>query len=207
MIGHTDQANHQYDLSDFWAAAQAGNMPAVSFLKAPAYQNGHPGYSDPIDEQNFLVSTINRLQQLPEWNSTAAVIIYDDSDGWYDHVMPPIVSQSNDPKNDRLLGTQDLCGKAPAGAAQDRCGFGPRVPMLVISPYAKTNFVDHTLTDQSSILRFIEDNWDLRRIGNQSFDVKAGAITNMFDFSGGRNHVEKLILTSSGMQNSTGLNK
>jgi phospholipase C len=207
MIGHTDQANHQYDLSDFWAAAQAGNMPAVSFLKAPAYQNGHPGYSDPIDEQNFLVSAINRLQQLPEWNSTAAVIVYDDSDGWYDHVMPPIVSQSNDPKNDRLLGTQDLCGKAPAGAAQDRCGFGPRVPMLVISPYAKTNFVDHTLTDQSSILRFIEDNWDLGRIGTQSFDVKAGAITNMFDFSGGRNHAEKLILTSSGMQNSTGLNK
>ena len=56
MIGHTDQANHQYDLSDFWAGAQAGNMPAVSFIKASKYQNGHPGYSDPLDEQNFLVS-------------------------------------------------------------------------------------------------------------------------------------------------------
>ena len=65
MIGHTDQANHQYDLSDFWAGAQAGNMPAVSFIKASKYQNGHPGYSDPLDEQNFLVSTINRLQSLP----------------------------------------------------------------------------------------------------------------------------------------------
>ena len=207
MIGHTDQANHQYDLSDFWAAAQTGNMPAVSYLKAPAYQNGHPGYSDPIDEQHYLVNTINRLQQLPEWNNTAVVIAYDDSDGWYDHVMPPIVSQSNDPKNDRLLGTHDLCGKAPAGAAQDRCGYGPRVPMLLISPYANTNFVDHSLTDQSSILRFIEDNWGLGRMGNQSFDVKAGPITNMFDFSSGGNHTEKLFLNSSGIQNYTALKK
>jgi phospholipase C len=57
--------------------------------------------------------------------------------------------------------------------------------MLVISPYAKVNFVDHSVTDQSSILRFIEDNWGLGRIGNQSFDVKAGPISNMFDFSNG----------------------
>src|SRR5438445_13521518 len=89
MIGHTDKANHQYDLTDFWAAAQSGNMPAISFLKAPTYQNGHPGYSDPIDEQNYLVSTINHLQRLPEWNSTAVIIAYVDSDGWYDHVMHP----------------------------------------------------------------------------------------------------------------------
>ena len=52
MIGKTDQANHQYDLTDFWAAVDAGNQPAVSFLKAPAYQDGHAGYSDPLDEQH-----------------------------------------------------------------------------------------------------------------------------------------------------------
>ena len=79
-IGHTDKANHQYDLTDFWAASQGGNMPAISYLKAPAYQNGHPGYSDPINEQNYLVNTINRLQGLPEWNSTAVIIAYDDSE-------------------------------------------------------------------------------------------------------------------------------
>ena len=90
MIGHSDQANHQYDLSDFWAAAQATNLPAVSYLKAPHYQDGHPGVSDPINEQHFLVNTINRLQQLPEWNSTAIIIAYDDSGGWYDHAMPPM---------------------------------------------------------------------------------------------------------------------
>jgi phospholipase C len=55
--------------------------------------------------------------------------------------------------------------------------------MLVLSPYAKVNYVDHSITDQSSILRFIEDNWHLGRIGNQSFDAKAGSIMNMFDFS------------------------
>lgn len=212
MIGHTDKANHQYDLTDFWAAAQAGNMPAISYLKAPAYQNGHPGYSDPIDEQNYLVSTINHLQRLPEWNGTAVIIAYDDSDGWYDHVMPPIVSQSSDTKNDRLLGAQrlpewqGLCGTVPAGGVQDQCGYGPRVPMLVISPYAKTNFVDHSITDQSSILRFIEDNWGLGRMSNQSFDVKAGPIDNMFDFSSSGHRAGNLLLDpTTGMQNATGL--
>jgi phospholipase C len=62
MIGHQDQANHQYDLRDFWAAANNGNLPAVSYLKAADYQDGHAGYSDPLDEQRFLVETINRLQ-------------------------------------------------------------------------------------------------------------------------------------------------
>jgi phospholipase C len=199
MIGHTDQANHQYDLSDFWAAAQANNMPAVSFLKAPAYQDGHPGpgHSDPIDEQNYLVSTINHLQRLPEWNSTAVIFTWDDSDGWYDHVMPPIVSQSSDIRNDRLLGVQGLCGTAPADVAQDRCGYGPRIPMLVISPYAKTDFVDHTIVDQTSILRFIEDNWGLGRMGNQSFDIKAGPIDNMLDFTQSVQKAQKLFLDPS----------
>jgi phospholipase C len=67
---------------------------------------------------------------------------------------------------------------------QGRCGYGPRQPLLVISPFAKPNFVDHTLTDQSSILRFIEDNWlSGQRIGQGSFDAIAGTINNMFDFN------------------------
>jgi phospholipase C len=193
MIGKTDQANHQYDLTDFWNAAESGNLPSVSFLKAAAYQDGHAGYSDPLDEQHFLVDTINRLQKLAEWNSTAVIIAYDDSDGWYDHVMPPIISQSNDPKNDALLGKDGLCGQAPAGAYQDRCGYGPRLPFLVISPYAKVNYVDHQIIDQTSIIRFIEDNWGLKRIGDQSFDVKAGSIMNMFNLTSGH-YTNKLFL-------------
>jgi phospholipase C len=186
MIGSTDQANHQYDLSDFWAAVGAGNLPSVSFLKAPAYQDGHAGYSDPLDEQEFLVSTINALQRTAFWRDTAVVVAYDDSDGWYDHVMGPIVNQSQDPSADALSPTG--CGtRADAqhtlGAYQDRCGYGPRQPLLVISPFAKANFVDHTVTDQSSILRFIEDNWGTGRIGNFSFDTKAGSLDNMFSFA------------------------
>ena len=113
------------------------------------------------------------------------IIAYDDSDGWYDHVMGPIVNQSQDPVNDALTATG--CGaRADAqqtlGMYQDRCGYGPRLPLLVISPYARANFVDHSVTDQSSILRFIEDNWQTARIGNFSFDSKAGSLNNLFAF-------------------------
>jgi phospholipase C len=75
-------------------------------------------------------------------------------------------------------------GTAAPGAYQGRCGYGPRLPLLVISPFAKVNFVDHSVTDQSSILRFIEDNWELGRLGDQSFDEQAGSLLNMFNFSG-----------------------
>jgi phospholipase C len=179
-IGQTDQANHQYDLSDFFTALDAGNLPAVSYLKAPAYQDGHAGYSDPLAEQAFLVQTINRLQRSPFWKDMAIIITWDDSDGWYDHQMGPIVSQSYD-VNDALNGPGS-CSGGTNSTYQDRCGYGPRLPMLVISPFAKKNYVDHATTDQSSILRFIEDTFKLGRIGDDSFDAKAGTIDGMFDF-------------------------
>jgi phospholipase C len=183
-IGHDDHANHQYDLTDFWAAADAGHLPSVSILKAPAYQDAHAGYSDPLDEQQYLVDTINRLQKLPEWKDMAIVITYDDSDGWYDH-KPPVVVSASTTSEDALNGP-GRCGDPAAMpiAYQGRCGYGPRLPLLVISPYARTNFVDHTLTDQTSIIKFIEDNWNTGRIGDHSFDERAGALDAMFDFSG-----------------------
>ena len=182
MIGRSDQANHQYDLSDFWAAVNTGRMPAVSYLKAPAFQDGHAGYSDPLAEQQFLVTTLNQLQKRPEWKHTAVIVAYDDSDGWYDHVMPPIVSQSNTDQD--ALSGPGACGSARPGALQGRCGHGPRQPLLVISPFAKRNFVDHTGTDLSSILAFIEDNWNLSRIDPRSFDQVAGPLSNLFDLDG-----------------------
>jgi phospholipase C len=193
MIGHTDQANHQYDLVDFWKAADSGNLPAVSYLKAANYQDGHAGYSDPLDEQHFIVDTINHLQKLPEWKDTAVILAYDDSDGWYDHVMhQPLINGSNDSETDALYGPGNA-GKPVLGDYLNRAGYGPRLPLLVISPYAKSNFVDHTLTDQASILRFIEDNWKLGRIGDHSFDEVAGSIENMFDFKHGPSN-KKLFL-------------
>jgi phospholipase C len=198
-IGQQDQANHQYDLKDFWAAADHGNLPAVSYLKAADYQDGHAGYSDPLDEQTFLVETINRLEKLPSWKSTAVVIAYDDSDGWYDHQMGPITTQSQTPL-DALTGT-GTCGadaaKVPSGQ-QARCGVGPRQPLLVISPYAKHNYVDGTFTDQSSVVKFIEDNWLAgQRIGSGSADASAGTLDNMFAFGHGEGEGNRLFLDPS----------
>jgi phospholipase C len=197
-IGNPGPANHQYDILDFYAAVKAGNQPAVSFLKAPAYQDAHAGYSDPIDEQAFVVNTINFLENPSNnanWNSTAVIIMYDDSDGWYDHQLGPIVNTSTGPL-DALTGPS-ACGTAAtslpgfAGAAVNphalgRCGYGPRLPMLVISPYARPNFVDHTVTDQTSIIHFIEDNWlGGERIGNGSFDAISNSIVQDFNFAKG----------------------
>jgi phospholipase C len=189
MIGHQDQANHQYDLADFWAAADSGNLPAVSFLKAAEYQDGHAGYSDPLDEQHFLVSTINHLESLPTWKSTAVVITWDDSDGWYDHFLGPIRSASQT-SLDSLTGA-GTCGNAPdpvnsAGQPeQGRCGVGVRIPFLVVSPWSKSNYVDSSnVVDQSSVVKFIEQNWNLPALGNGAADTRAGSIMPMFDFSG-----------------------
>jgi phospholipase C len=192
----SDQANHQYSLTDFWNAVNAGNMPAVAFLKAAKPLTGHPSDSTPLAEQTFLVNTINELQATPFWNQMAIFVTYDDSDGWYDHVMPPIVNQSNDAAND-FVGGSGLCGVPRPGAYLDRCGYGTRLPLLVISPYAKQNYIDHALTDTTSITRFIEDNWRLGRLGDQSFDALANSLTGLFDFVDTPRPGRELILNPS----------
>ena len=185
-----DTANHQYDMSDFDALVAAINhglispdhLPAVSFLKAPGYQDGHAAYSDPYDEQQFIVNEINALEHTPDWASTAVVIAYDDSDGWYDHAFAGVKNPSNT-SQDFLTGI-GACGSATAprlGDDQGRCGYGPRQPFLVISPLARHGKVDHTFTDLTSIIRFTEDNWHLPRIAG-SFDSIAGPLSGMFDF-------------------------
>jgi phospholipase C len=181
-VGHNGQANHQYDLSYFYQSLTDGNLPAVSFLKAPRYQDGHAGYSDPLDEQTYLVNTINAIEHSRFWKSTAIVIAYDDSDGWYDQVMPPIVNSSASAE-DALTGTGHCGNGTPLGGFENRCGYGQRLPLLVISPYARSNSVDNAITDTTSILRFIEDNWSLPRIGGGSFDALAGSIDGMFNFN------------------------
>ncbi|MER8004147.1 alkaline phosphatase family protein [Streptomyces sp. NPDC094149] len=185
-IGHDGRANHNYDLADFDAALKAGNLPAVSFLKAAEYQDGHAGYSDPTDEQHFLIDEINALQKSPQWRSTAVVVAYDDSDGWYDHVTSKVLNGSKDSttgSNGKALDSP-MCqsGPAAAGGYADRCGPGTRQPLLVISPYSKVNSVDHTATEQTSITKFIENNWRTGRIGDASFDRRAGSLSGMFDF-------------------------
>jgi phospholipase C len=185
--------NHQYDMSDFDQLVQAiadhqlppSALPAVSFLKAPGYADGHAAYSDPKDEQQFIVNEINALQQTPDWKSTAVIISYDDSDGWYDHVYSGVTNPSRSPSDNlthTALGTigtsnptSGLCGRKPTGNSlggeQGRCGFGPRLPMLVISPWTPANHVDHNLSDQASIINFVEYNWHLAGISGSADQV------------------------------------
>jgi phospholipase C len=173
-IGRTDQANHEYGLSDFYETLQDGNMPSVSFLKAAEYQDAHPGYSDPLDEQNFVVNTVNQIEQSKYWDSTAIIIAYDDSDGWYDHVTPPVVNGSNDAANDTAL-----CSAVSIqlGSENDRCGYGIRQPLIVISPWTRSNYVSSNQTDTSSITKFIEDNWlHGESTGPSSFTNIAGSL-------------------------------
>jgi phospholipase C len=190
MIGSTDRANHQYDIKSFWDAAEKGNQPAVSFLKPPAWADSHAGYSNPLAERRWLVKKINRLQRLDTWRSTAILIVYDDSGGWYDHVEPPLRSESRLEGFDSLTGP-GRCGTPGPGAYQGRCGLGMRMPFIVISRYARSNYVDHRVLQQSSVLRFIEDNWKLGRLGDQSFDADAASIEPLF---GWNRHTRKLIL-------------
>jgi phospholipase C len=189
-----DTANHAYDLDEFTTAVGAGNFPAVSLIKMAAFQDGHPGNSDPLDEQTGLVTLINFLQEQPDWDSTAVIVTYDDSDGWYDHAYSPTTRGSFSPA-DFLNGTGN-CGTPgftpePNGLkglpVAGRCGPGTRIPFVVISPFAKKNFVSHILISQASIPRFIEDNWlKSERLGGGSFDATTGSIMDMFNFNTGK---------------------
>jgi phospholipase C len=206
--------NHQYDTSDFdqlVAAIGDGELPpsalpAVSFLKAPGYEDGHPGYSDPADEQAFVAREIDSLMRTPDWHSTAVIVNWDDSDGWYDHVYSGVTNPSLSPAdnltntNTNPIGTgsptSGQCGpkpqtKAPLAGEQGRCGFGPRIPILVISPYARVNHVDSDLADQASIINFIEYNWRLPGIPGSADQVLSKVdrsegvpfdLAGMFDF-------------------------
>jgi len=110
-IGPTDQANHQYDLSLFLTSITNGQLPTISFVKAKKYQNGHPGNSDPLDEQTWLVQAVNAIQDSPYWRDTVIIITYDDSDGWHDHQMDSIVNQSS--ASDDALWGPGTCGTTP----------------------------------------------------------------------------------------------
>jgi phospholipase C len=212
MVGFSDQAKHQYDLSALFTIDSVSGpasrsykikgfrpevrLPSVSFLKAPGFMDGHAAYSDPLLEQQFVVQVVNTVMMSRYWKDTAIIVLYDDSDGWYDHVYPPLVNASALgalPSSSDALTGMGQCGVPLTGAVLGRCGYGPRMPFLVISPFARRNYVDHTVTDQTSVLRFIEDNFELGRIDpppgrsvaeGGSFDQIAGSLNSLFDFEG-----------------------
>ena len=195
-IGRTDQANHLYDLSDFSETLKDGNMPSVSYLKGTTEESGHPGESGPLDEQTFIVNTVNQIEQSKYWSSTAIVITYDDSDGWYDHQAPKLLNGSDNSAIDTAM-----CEATPVrvGSGSGRCGYSQRLPMLVISPYTRDNYVSNNLTNTTSVVKFIEQNWLRGQTIPGSFDATSGSLDapgGLLDFNT-RPHFERLILNST----------
>jgi phospholipase C len=135
--GKPAKAQHLKDETDFVAAAAAGQLPGVSFVKPVGVNNEHPGYADLLTGENHLLSLIQAVEASPNWGDTAIIITYDEHGGQWDHVPPPVV---------------------------DKWGPGSRVPAIIISPHAKRSFVDHTTYDTTSILKTIERRWGLRSL-------------------------------------------
>lgn len=152
--GKPAKAEHLKDISDFMTALGNNTLPAVSFVKPLGPENEHPGYTDLVQGQEYVKHLVEAIQGSPYWKDTAIIITYDENGGRWDHVAPPVI---------------------------DRWGPGTRVPTIIISPYAKKGFVDHTQYDTTSILKFIESRWGLKPLGTR--DANANNLTNAFDFS------------------------
>jgi len=147
------RANTQHDLTNFISDAENGTLPSVSLLK-PGDDDGHPGYSTLAAFENFAARAIAAVQDNPTlWRNTAIFVTFDENGGYYDSGYIQPVSFFGD---------------------------GPRVPMLVISPWAKRGFVDHTYTDHVSILKFIEANWRLSPLTTFSEDNLPNATPGVY---------------------------
>lgn len=154
--GTVAKAEHLRDESEFFTLAQAGKLPAVAFVKPLGETNEHPGYTNVLSGEQHAEALINAIRNGPDWNSTAIILTYDENGGFWDHVPPPVI---------------------------DRWGLGSRVPTLVISPFARSGFVDHTLYDTTSILAFIEHRFGLDPLTSR--DAAANDLVGAFDFQQG----------------------
>jgi phospholipase C len=152
--GMPDRTAHLKDIEDFRTALTTGTLPAVAFVKPLGADNEHPGYAELRRGQQYVADLVAAVQRSPAWADTAIIITYDENGGRWDHVAPP---------------------------TGDRWGPGTRVPTIVVSPFAKKGFVDHTVYDTLSILRLIETRWNLAPLGAR--DVAANPLLNAFDFS------------------------
>jgi acid phosphatase len=145
---------HLQDEARFFSDLKSGRLPTVAFVKPVGVDNDHPNYSAVIAGQLHLAQLVDAICRSPYWKSTAIVVAYDENGGRWDHVTPPHI---------------------------DRWGAGTRVPAIVVSPYAKAHFVDHTQYETVSILSFIEKRFGLPPLGPR--DAKANPLANAFDFA------------------------
>ena len=153
--GTQAKKDHLKDEKEFIAASQNGTLPSVSFVKPIGLDNEHPGYSDVQDGENHAIQLINDVLNGPNGKDAVIFITYDENGGFWDHVSPPVIDK--------------------------RWGPGTRVPGIIISPFSKSAFVDHTQYETVSILSFIEKRWDLQPLTSR--DKNANAFDNAFDFS------------------------
>jgi phospholipase C len=149
--GTPDRTAHLKDEADFISAAQAGKLPAVSFVKPVGIDNEHPNYTDVLTGEGHAKELINAVRNGPNWSDTAIIVTYDEFGGFWDHVSPP---------------------------AGDKWGPGTRIPTVVISPLAKQGFVDHTVYDTSSITALIEHRFGLAALGTR--DAAAADMSSAF---------------------------
>ena len=152
--GTPGRAQHLKDEDDFYTDVAAGSLPAVTFIKPIGNDNEHPGYATLVNGQQHVADLVSTLQNSPYWNDTAIIITYDEHGGRWDHVPPPVV---------------------------DRWGPGERVPTIMISPFARKGFVDHTQYDTTAILKLIEERWGLEPLADR--DAHAGDLMTAFDFN------------------------
>ncbi len=145
-------SSHIVDLSQYFTDLQNGTLPAVSYI-VPSGASEHPP-SKILSGERYVKNILQELERSSAWNSSAFMLAYDDWGGWYDHVAPIQV---------------------------DQYGYGPRVPVLLVSPYAKTGYIDHTVLDFTSILKFIEQNWNIPSLAER--DINANNFLSAFDFT------------------------
>jgi phospholipase C len=152
--GTQAKAQHLLDETAFITAAQNGTLPSVSFVKPLGLYNEHPGYSDVMDGETHAAQLINDVLNGPDGKDAVIIVTYDENGGFWDHVAPPVIDT--------------------------KWGPGTRVPAIIISPYAKQGYVDHTQYETVSILSFIEERWGLAPLSTR--DKNATPLTNAFSF-------------------------
>jgi acid phosphatase len=150
--GTPGRAAHLKDESEFMAAAAAGTLPPVSFVKPDGADNEHPNYANVITGELATEALIDAVRNGPNWQDSLIIVTYDENGGFWDHVPPP---------------------------QGDAWGPGSRVPAIVISPFAKRWFVDHTVYDTTSITATIEHRWGLAPLGTR--DAKAADLGNALE--------------------------
>ena len=152
FLDDPELSSHIVDLKQYYEDVRNGELPSVAYI-IPSGASEHPP-QHPEAGQRFVKTLIQELMRSTAWDSSAFLLVYDDWGGWYDHVPPPVV---------------------------DEYGFGPRIPGLLVSPYAKIGYVDSTVLDFTSILKFIEVNWSLSPLAVR--DANANNFLTAFDFS------------------------